>query len=147
MKRVIVFGVFDLFHFGHLRMLQRARRLGDYLIVAVQRDEFVARYKPAGAMPSLYTLEERQEMLRSLKIVDEVISYETVDADIKKTDFDIFVRGTDNNHAGFLSAVKYCEDTGREAVVLPRTEGISSTYIKRLLNDFSAKGDENLGQE
>jgi len=145
MKKVLVFGVFDLFHFGHLRLLQRARNLGDYLIVAVQDDEYVVKYKPPGSMESLYNTEERVEMIRSLRIVNEVIVYKTVADNIREIDFTIYVKGPDNMHEGILSAVQYCAEKNKEVVTLPRTDGISSTYIKRLLDDF-VKGDIN-GQE
>ena len=136
MKKVLVFGVFDLFHFGHLRLLKRAAKLGDYCIVAVQSDEYIIKYKPPGATGALYSTDERIEMIRALRCVDEVIVYNVVAEDIKNIDFDIYVKGPDNAHSGIQAAVKFCEDAGKEVVTLPRTEGISSTYIKRLISDF-----------
>jgi len=137
MKKVLVFGVFDLFHFGHLRLLKRAAKLGDYCIVAVQNDEYILKYKPPGAAGALYSTEERCEMIRALRCVDEVISYNIVADDIKKIDFDIWVKGSDNVHEGIIAAIKWCEENGKEVITLPRTEGISSTYIKRLISDFA----------
>jgi glycerol-3-phosphate cytidylyltransferase len=139
MKKVLVFGVFDLFHFGHLRLLKRASKLGDYCIVAVQSDEYILKYKPPGSTGALYSTEERMEMIRALRCIDEVISYNVVADDIKKLDFDIYVKGSDNMHAGIVEAIKWCEAKGKEVVTLPRTDGISSTYIKRLVNDLDKK--------
>ena len=142
MKKVLVFGVFDLFHFGHLRLLKRASKLGDYCIAAVQSDEYILRYKPPGAMGALYSTEERIEMIRALRCIDEVISYNVVADDIKNIEFDIYVKGTDNMHQGIIDAVKWCEENGKEVVTLPRTEGISSTYIKRLVADLDKREDK-----
>jgi len=138
MKKVLVFGVFDLFHFGHLRLLKRAAKLGDYCIVAVQNDEYILKFKPPGAAGSLYSTEERCEMIRALRCVDEVITYNVVADDIKNIAFDIWVKGSDNVHSGIIAAIKWCEENGKEVVTLPRTEGISSTYIKRLISDLAA---------
>jgi glycerol-3-phosphate cytidylyltransferase len=142
MKKVLVFGVFDLFHFGHLRLLKRAAKLGDYCIAAVQNDEYILRYKPPGAAGALYSTEERCEMIRALRCVDEVITYNAAVDDIKNIEFDIWVKGPDQDHEGFKTAVKWCEENGKEVVTLPRTEGISSTYIKRLISDFAANEKE-----
>ena len=140
MKKVLVFGVFDLFHFGHLRLLKRASRLGDYLIVAAQADEYILKYKssPETSGP-LYNLEERIEMIRALRCVDEVISYNVVADDIKNICFDIYAKGPDNVHSGILAATKWCEENGKKVVTLPRTEGISSTYLKRMIMDLQYK--------
>ena len=140
-KKVLVFGVFDLFHFGHLRLLKRAAKLGDYCIVAVQNDEYILRYKPPGAAGTLYSTEERVEMIRALRCVDEVITYNIVADDIQKIDFDIWVKGSDNVHSGILDSIKWCEDNDKEVITLPRTEGVSSTYLKRLISDFSTNED------
>lgn len=142
MKKVLIFGVFDLFHFGHLRILKRAAKIGDYLIVAVQNDEYIVKFKPPGAVGALYSTEERMEMIRALRCVDEVIAYNVVAEDIKNIDFDVYVRGSDNVHQGILDAIKWCEENGKEAITLPRTEGISSTYIKQLIVDLGKKETE-----
>ena len=142
MKKVLVFGVFDMFHFGHMRLLKRAAKLGDYLIVAVQADDYVMKYKSSiGTIGALYSLKERMEMIRSLRCVDEVISYNDVDIDIKNVDFDIFIKGPDQVHKGYVAATKWCEEKGKKIVVLPRTEGISSTYIKHIISDLESKND------
>jgi len=136
MKKVLVFGVFDLFHFGHLRLLKRAAKLGDYFIVAVQSDEYILKYKPPGSAGALYSTDERIEMVRALRCVDEVIMYNVVADDIKNIEFDIYVKGSDNVHSGIVAAEEWCRANGKEVITLPRTEGISSTYLKRLIADL-----------
>lgn len=128
MKKVITFGVFDYFHLGHLRLFQNAKRLGDYLIVAVQDDAYIKKFKPDAV--TLYTTEERIELVRALRIVDEVVVYRDVSEDIRKIDFDVFAIGEDQRHAGFQRAVAYCEQAGKSVVRMKRTEGIASSEIK-----------------
>ena len=128
MKKVITFGVFDYFHLGHLRLFQNAKRLADYLIVAVQDGTYIQKYKPNAKV--LYTTEERMELVRALKVVDEVVIYRDVNEDIKRLDFDVFAIGEDQTHSGFQQAVSYCEKEGKQVVRMKRTEGISSSEIK-----------------
>lgn len=128
MKKVITFGVFDYFHLGHLRLFQNAKRLGDYLIVAVQDGTYIQKYKPNAKV--LYTTEERMELVRALKVVDEVVIYRDVNEDIKRLDFDVFAIGEDQTHSGFQQAVSYCEKEEKQVVRMKRTEGISSSEIK-----------------
>ena len=78
----------------------------------------------------VYTTEERMFMVSALKYVDEVIVYSDVDKDIQNVDFDVFAKGPDQIHAGFQRAVDWCEKNGKEVVVIPRTEGISSTMLR-----------------
>ena len=128
MKKVITFGVFDYFHLGHLRLFQNAKRLGDNLIVAVQDGTYIQKYKPNAKV--LYTTEERMELVRALKVVDEVVIYRDVNEDIKRLDFDVFAIGEDQTHSGFQQAVSYCEKEEKQVVRMKRTEGISSSEIK-----------------
>lgn len=128
MKKVLTFGVFDMLHIGHILLFKRARELGDYLIVAVQDDEYILKYKPDTKM--VYTTAERLFMVEALRYVDEVVTYRDVDKDIQGMDFDIFAKGPDQSHAGFQRAVAWCEEQGKEVVVIPRTENISSTMLK-----------------
>lgn len=128
MKKVLTVGVYDLLHIGHVNLFRRARELGDSLIVAVQRSEMVLKYKPEAKL--VYTTEERMYMVKSIRYVDEVIEYEGVDEIVKTADFDIFVTGPDQVHAGFQAAINWCMEHGKETVVLPRTEGISSSWLK-----------------
>ena len=130
MKNVITFGVYDLLHIGHVLLFKKAKELGDYLIVAVQDDDVIRKYKPEAEM--VYTINERLMMVRAIKYVDEVVVYKNVDKDIQKIDFDVFAKGPDQNHEGFQRAIDWCRDNEREVVVIPRTEGISSTMIRNI---------------
>ena len=129
MKKVLTFGVYDYLHYGHLKLFERAAKLGDYLIVAVQVDEEIHRTKPEAKV--LYTFEQRREFVGAIKFVNEAVPYWQVDEDIKKIDFDVFAIGGDQNHAGFQRAVEWCKANGKEVVRLERTEGISSSAIKK----------------
>ena len=129
--KVLTFGVFDYFHWGHLKLFERAKKYGDYLIVAVQDEEYILRYKPNAKI--LYSTEQRVELLSSLKIIDEVIIYKNVSEDIKKIDFDVFVVGEDQNHDGFMKAINYCRKNGKRVVKLSRTPEICSSEIKNNL--------------
>ena len=128
MKKVLTVGVFDMLHIGHILLFKRARALGDYLIVAVQEDDCILKYKPDTRM--VYTTAERTFMVDALKYVDEVVTYRDVDQDIQTIDFDVFAKGPDQNHAGFRRAEDWCRTHGKEVVVIPRTENISSTMLK-----------------
>lgn len=132
MKRVLTFGVFDMLHIGHVLLFKRAKELllGEecFLIVAVQDSDCILKYKPQTKM--VYDTEERQFMVQSIRYVDQVVVYHDVDADIQTIDFDIFVKGPDQNHKGFERAVEWCERNGKQVIIVPRTEGISSSMLK-----------------
>lgn len=128
MKKVLTVGVYDLLHIGHVNLFRRARAVGDRLVVAVQESEVVLKYKPEEKL--VYSTEERMYMVKAIRYVDEVITYRAVDDIVKTADFDIFVTGPDQNHAGFQKAIQWCKEHGKEHVVLPRTEGISSSWLK-----------------
>lgn len=128
MRKVFTVGVFDYFHYGHLRLFQRARALGDYLIVAVQDGALILKTKPNAKV--LYSTEQRLEMVGALRCVDEVVVYKDVDDIVKEVDFDVFVVGGDQNHAGFQRAIQWCEANGKEVIRLERTPNVSSTEIK-----------------
>ena len=131
MKKVVTFGVYDYFHLGHLRLFKNARKLGDYLIVAVQDENYILKTKPNTKI--MYSTEERKELVGALRVVDEVVDYTDVDVTIKTLDFDVFAIGEDQNHEGFQRAIKWCEDNGKEVVRLRRTPGICSSEIKKML--------------
>lgn len=128
MKKVITVGVFDYFHIGHLRLFEQARKLGDYLIVAVQNEEGIKWTKPEAKI--FYTMKQRIDLVKSLRVVDEVMIYQNVDELLPKVEFDIFAIGEDQSHEGFQRAIKYCEDKGKTVVRLKRTPGICSSQIK-----------------
>lgn len=132
MKKILTFGVYDMLHIGHILLFKHAKELfpneESRLIVAVQDGDFILKYKPGTKM--IYTTEERMFMVSSIRWVDEVLVYKDVDVDIQNIDFDVFAKGPDQNHAGFQRAVEWCKKNGKEVVVIPRTEGISSTLLR-----------------
>ena len=132
MKRVITYGTYDLLHWGHIRLLQRARALGDYLIVALSTDEFNA----GKGKTAYHPYEERKAMLEAIRYVDLVIPEETWEQ--KRTDIvnyhaDIFVMG-DDWEGKFDDLKDLCE-----VIYLPRTAGISTTKIKEDLEKLGRK--------
>lgn len=132
MKRVITYGTYDLLHWGHIRLLKRARELGDYLIVGLSTDEFNAVKGKAAYHP----YEERKMMLEAIRYVDLVIpenNWEQKRDDIRKYEADIFVMGDD--WQGKFDDLKDIV----EVVYLPRTEGISTTKIKQDLEKLGKK--------
>lgn len=127
-KKVLTVGVYDLLHKGHVELFRRARGLGDYLIVAAQDSDFILKYKPTAKV--LNSTEERKYMIKSIRYVDEVITYTDVDKIVKEVDFDVFVTGPDQCHAGFQRAIQWCEEHGKEHIILGRTDGVSSSELK-----------------
>ena len=127
-KKILTVGVYDLLHKGHVELFRRAKGLGDYLIVAAQDSDFILKYKPTAKV--LNSTEDRKYMIKSIRYVDEVITYTDVDKIVQNVDFDVFVTGPDQCHSGFQSAIKWCEEHGKEHIVLGRTDGVSSSELK-----------------
>jgi len=126
--RVITYGTYDLLHWGHIRLLKRAKAQGDYLIVALSSDEFNEKK----GKRAYHSYEERRMMLEAIRYVDLVIPEDSWDQkgdDVKKYQVDKFVIGDD--WEGKFDFLK--EDC--EVIYLPRTEGISTTKIKKDLED------------
>lgn len=128
MKRTIItYGTFDLFHIGHLRLLNRLSQLGDSLVVGVSTDEFNA----AKGKKSIIKFEDRIDIVRNLRCVDMAIPEEAWDQkekDIQKYEVSIFGMGHDwKGKFDYLG--KFCD-----VVYLPRTDNVSTTQIKQLLS-------------
>ena len=125
MKRVITYGTFDLLHYGHINLLQRAKQLGDYLVVALSTDEFNWKEKNNKCY---FHYEKRKALLEAIRYVDLVIPEESWDqkkSDVHEYHIDTFVIGDDwEGHFDFL------KEEGCEVVYLPRTPEISTTQIK-----------------
>lgn len=131
MKKVITYGTYDVLHFGHIRLLERAKKLGDYLIVGVTADDFD---KTRGKINVQQSLMERVEAVRATGIADEIIieEYEgqKID-DIRKYDVDIFTVGSDwVGKFDYLN--EYCQ-----VIYLDRTEGVSSSEIREKKRSLS----------
>ncbi len=129
MRRVITYGTYDLLHYGHIALLERAKALGDYLVVAISTDEFNWNSKQKKCY---FTFEERKRMVEALRCVDLVIpeeNWEQKVSDVQDYKIDTFVMGDDwEGKFDFLK--DYCE-----VVYLPRTPEISTTQIKKDLNN------------
>ena len=124
LKRVITYGTFDLFHEGHRRLLERARALGDHLIVGVTTDNYD---DSRGKLNVAQTLMERINNVVASGLADEVIieEYEGQKIqDIQKHEVDIFAIGSD-----WLGKFDYLKDYC-EVVYLDRTKGVSSTQLR-----------------
>ncbi len=128
MKRILTYGTFDLLHYGHIRLLKRAKELGDYLIVALSTDEF----NKLKNKKAYHNYETRKKMLEAIRYVDLVIPEENWNQkinDVKEYHVDIVVMGSDwEGNEKFEILKPYCE-----VVYLKRTEGISTTKIKKEL--------------
>lgn len=128
MKRILTYGTFDLLHYGHIRLLKRAKELGDYLIVALSTDEF----NQIKGKKAYHNFETRKEMLEAIRCVDLVIPENTWEQklqDVLDYKIDVVVMGSD--WAG-SDKFNYLEDYC-QVLYLDRTEGVSTTQIKKEL--------------
>lgn len=125
MKKVITYGTYDLLHQGHINLLKRAKDLGDYLIVGVTNDNFD---RERGKLNVRNNVLERVEAVKATGIADQIIIEDYVGQkidDIQKYDVDIFAIGSDwEGKFDYLN--EYCK-----VIYLPRTEGISSTMLRK----------------
>ena len=124
MIKVITYGTYDVLHYGHIRLLERAKALGDYLVVGITSDDYD---KSRGKINNQQSLMERIAAVEATGIADEIIieEYEgqKID-DIQRLDIDIFTVGSDwEGKFDYLN--EYCK-----VVYLPRTQGVSSTEIR-----------------
>ena len=129
-KKIITYGTFDLFHFGHVRLLQRMRALGDELHVGLSSDEFNNQKGKSCVIP----YEHRKEVLLSCRYVDSVFPEESWDqklTDIVNLGADIFAMGDDwSGKFDFL-------EREVKVIYLPRTEGVSTTELKMIVDAFN----------
>lgn len=132
-KTVLTYGTFDLFHIGHLNILERARNLGDRLIVALSTDEFNHTYKNK---QTVICYNDRKRILESLRCVDLVIpenSWEQKKHDVINHNVDIFAMGNDwEGHFDFLK--EHCD-----VIYFPRTKDISSSELKQHIKNSPNK--------
>ncbi len=137
-KRIVItYGTFDMFHIGHLKLLQRIKELGDELIVAVSTDEF----NQVKGKRTLIPYAQRVEIVENIKCVDRTIpenSWEQKIKDIQKYNIDIFVIGDDwEGKFDFLK--EHCE-----VRYLERTKDISTTKLKQSLSSFLSVSKEDI---
>jgi glycerol-3-phosphate cytidylyltransferase len=123
MRKVITFGTFDVLHIGHVNILKRAKKLGDYLIVGVSSDAL--NFSKKQRYP-VYPESERLEIIRSLSCVDEVFIEDSLELKgeyIKKFKADVLVMGDD-----WLGRFDEYNDLCKVSY-LPRTSGVSTTEL------------------
>lgn len=135
--RVFTSGSFDMFHIGHLNILERSAALGDELIVGVSTDELILHYK---GMPPIIPFEERLRIVSSLRCVTKVVKQVklTEVAQLQREDIDIVTIGDDwvNKYLEGLEWMKM--QSGKEVVYFPYTPGVSTTSIKKkIINSTS----------
>lgn len=126
LKRILTYGTFDLLHVGHIRLLRLAKALGDELIVAVSTDSF----NEVKGKRAINSYEDRKEILESISYIDSVIPehhWNQKISDVNEYSIDVFVIG-DDWEGEFDYLKEYCE-----VVYLPRTEDISTTQIKEIV--------------
>lgn len=120
----ITYGTFDVLHYGHIRLLQRAKELCDYLIVGLSTDDF----NQLKGKISVLNYEERKNILQSISCIDKIIpeeSWEQKQTDVKKYNIDKLIMG-DDWFGKF-------DDVGCDVIYLPRTPIISSSLIKGVM--------------
>ena len=129
MRTVVTFGVWDLLHVGHVRFLERARGLGDFLVVGVPMDAVVKEDK--GQVPIVPT-DQRVAMLWALRCVDHVKVYGMLDflpvlEDFRPTELAV---GQDwGGEPRHLEAMRWCKENGCRVTRLLRTEGVSTSGL------------------
>lgn len=126
MKRVITYGTFDLIHYGHINLLERAKKMGDYLIVGLSTNQFNEEKNKK----CYFSFEERKRLLEAIRYVDLVIPeecWEQKRSDIEMYHVDTFVMGDD--WSGKFDDLKDICDV----VYLSRTQEVSTTKIKKEL--------------
>ncbi|HZJ77587.1 MAG TPA: glycerol-3-phosphate cytidylyltransferase [Clostridia bacterium] len=128
MKRILTYGTFDLLHYGHIRLLKRAKELGDYLIVALSTDEF----NEIKNKSSYHSYGTRKIMLEAIRYVDLVVpenTWEQKIEDVLNYKVDVVVMGSDWSGSDKFDYLKeYCE-----LIYLDRTQGVSTSMIKETL--------------
>lgn len=132
----ITTGVYDLFHVGHLNLLERCKEMCEYLIVAVCDDDYVRNIKHK---EPVFSLEERVRIIGALKCVDKVvvISFKEVDDKmllLNRYKFDVLFSGDDwKGTERYLKTEKQFAEVGTSIEYLPYTQGVSTTQIKENL--------------
>ncbi|KXT42390.1 MULTISPECIES: adenylyltransferase/cytidyltransferase family protein [Bacteroides] len=136
--RVFTSGSFDLFHIGHLNILERSAALGDELIVGVSTDELIQHYK---GMPPIIPFEQRFRIISSLKCVTKAVKQVklTEVAQLQREDIDIVTIGDDwiDKYLEGLEWMK--QQPGKEVVYFPYTPDVSTTSIKKKIIESTSE--------
>ena len=134
MTKIFYSGAWDLFHYGHLRALRAARRLGDWLTVGVITDDYEHWFATNYKERPIISYEQRTEIVASLRCVDQVLPHRSIGDNVDfiiKEGFSIRAHGPE--HGAWLQQVitrNYLELMGVKYVLIPRTPNISTTMIK-----------------
>jgi rfaE bifunctional protein nucleotidyltransferase chain/domain len=135
MKKVLVGGVFDIIHYGHVHFLKNAKSLGDHLTVALESDKNVRRLK--GKTRPIHDQEKRREMLESLTFVDEVIilSDKMTDTDYRKLVEKVIphVIAVTKGDPVLAKKKEHAKKIGAKLIEIPKVAVASTTQIARLL--------------
>lgn len=125
-----------MFHIGHLNLIKNAKSRCDYLIVGVNSDQLVQEYKGKNAV---VPLQERMEIIRALRFVDEVIRVDSLDKKISwgQKHYNMLFIGDDwKGNPRWESTVEEMKQYGVETVFLPHTEGTNSTLLREKLIEY-----------
>jgi len=135
MKKVLVGGCFDLLHFGHIKFLEESKKLGEYLIVALESDENVRRMK--GETRPIHTQTQRRAMLESLRMVDEVLLLPALTTD---QDYETLVKDVNPSIIAITQGDPmetkkrhHAERIGASVVVIPKIHTPSTSQLAKLL--------------
>lgn len=128
--RVFTSGSFDLFHIGHLNILEKSAALGDELVVGVSTDELIQHYK---GMPPIIPFEQRLRIVSSIKCVTKVVKQVklTEIAQLQREEIDIVTIGDDWENK-YLEGLEWMKQRpGKKVIYFPYTPGVSTTGIKK----------------
>ena len=128
-------GVYDMFHIGHLNLLRNAKKKCDYLIVGINSDELVKKYKNK---TPIINENDRAEIVRNIKFVDECLIVNTLDKiEINKIiNFDVIFIGSDwKGNTRWNNTEEELKEYGVDLIYLPHTDGISSTILRDKLKN------------
>ena len=129
-------GTFDMFHIGHLNLIQNAKDLCDYLIVGVNSDELIKEYKNKAPIIPLY---ERLSIITALRYVDSAVSVNTLDKTISQRKYGyqkIFIGDDWKGNERWKLTEKELKLLGASVIYLPYTENTSSTLLREKLRDY-----------
>ena len=135
-------GTFDLFHIGHLNLLENAKKQCEFLIVGVNSDKLVLEYKNKNTNISE---NDRARIVNALKVVDQVVITKTLDKSMiqEKLKFEVIFIGDDwKGNKRWEETEKELATKGVDVVFLPHTDGISTTQIAENINSTPKKNDD-----
>ncbi len=137
-KKVIGYtaGTFDMFHIGHLNLIKNAKSRCDYLVVGVNSDRLVEEYKGKRVV---VPIEERMEIIRALRFVDDVVCVDSLDKKIawNQMHYDLLFIGDDwKGNPRWEATAKEMKELGVETIFLPHTEGTNSTLLREKLVEY-----------